>query len=586
MKIRQLLGRMGAAMLALALILVLALPALAQNDGMGRDGAGEGDNIISEMGILLLNVEEGSPADLAGLQSGDIVLAVNGIRVESLRPMWRVLSNAEPGDLMTLVVKSGSEVKVMPLTVGQRPGGRAYFGVTPLPVFGQKSTVDQIVGLDESGFGGNACSETMTPALFVIEIVPGGPADGAGLRRGDVIVAVDGVPVPGEEGIRDLIQSFTPGRVLALEVYSQGLAPGAGSHHTQLEIADRQGAPGTAYLGMQVAELQYVITDCGASGSSVAVEAAPPAPQADPRPELPVDPSAIVPPPAGLEHCTYEQTWAFGVTQVLPDGPAEAAGLAANDAILLINGKPIPANVQAESLLADYAPGQEVILHVVKPFDIAAGADAPGESDIALTLGEHPNVPGRAYLGIMGMPVIMGDTMSCSGTAPAEPVPAEPVPDEVEASDGGLAAAEKAIPQPATKGDDSAATITSADVTTPTETVEIYPAPSARADLAPGSAPTEDGFWMWCPKVGDTYTCLPPAGLDAPVIIAEPSGQHAMPVAPPPLSGGIIITGTTEFPTLITPSGGDTWCWTGQGFTLCQTGRPVAPGPSTDDDNQ
>lgn len=598
---RRGIRRVASVLLALVLMLAMALPALAQDHGQGgADGDGE-QKIISEMGILLLFVEEGSPADTAGLQSGDIVLAVNGIRVENLRPIWRVLRNAEPGDVMTLVVKSGSEVKVVPLVVGRRPGGRAYFGVTPFPVFGQRSTVDEIVGLDQSSLGAvgeEQCTERMTWALLINGLVPGGPAEAAGLLPGDVVVAVNGNPIPGEEGIREALQSLSPGDTLMLEVYSQGAAPGASSHFVEFTVGARPGAPGVAYVGAEIGHLQYVVTDCGATGGSTTVEALPAPIPGDFRPEAPVDPSAVVPPPAGLENCTYEQTWGFGVTQILPDGPAEAAGLAANDAIVLINGAPIPAGVQAESLLAGYAPGDEVTLHVIKPFDIASGADVPGESDVTLTLASHPNVPDRAFLGIMGMPVIMGDSMSCSGTAPAEPVPAEPVPGEpapaepapgeLAPNDDGVHSSEKSIPQVAVKGEGAVitATITSADVTTPTESIEDDLAPSARAEAGPGSTPTEDGLWLWCPRIEGTYTCFWPAGIDAPIVIAAEGDVQAVPVAPPAITGGAILSGTQELP-LIPGQGVPVYCWTGQGFTQCSMPQsPALPQPRTNEPNR
>jgi hypothetical protein len=289
-----------------------------------------------------------------------------------------------------------------------------------------------------------------------------------------------------------------------------------------------------------------------------------------------------VPPPTGLENCTYEQTWGFGVTEVLPEGPAGAAGLKANDAIVLINGAPIPPGIQAESLLAAYAPGDEVTLHVIQSFDPATGADSPGEANLTLSLGEHPNVPGRAYLGIMGMPVIMGETMSCSGTAPAEPVPSEPA-----SSDDGADLSDKAIPQPADKGEAVNATgvITSADVTTPTTMIERDPEPSARPEAAPGSAPSEDGLWLWCPQIEGAYTCFYPAGLDAPIIMEAEGGLQAVPVAPPAISGGAILTETQEIPLPVMPGQmAPVYCWTGQGFTLCQMPQsPELPHPRTDD---
>ncbi len=584
---RRKIAQIAGTVLALVLLLGVAMPAFAQGPDGSRGPAGE--QIISEMGILLLNVEEGGPAEAAGLQSGDIVLVINGVRVESLRPMWRVLRGTEPGDLMTLVVKSGSEVKIVPLVVGQRPGGRAYFGVTPIPVFGQRSTVDEIVGAQQSGSSESAdCSSSMRWALLVTDIAPGGPTDLAGLVPGDVVVAINGVPLPDEEYIHDFVRSYSPGETVSLEVYSQGDAPGEESHLAELTFEAQPDDPNMVYWGARVAELQYVVTDCGTSGGSVTVDAVPVLTEAVPAVpvvganpwtgEMPVDPSALVPPPDDMV-CTSEQTWGFGVTEVLPGGPAEQAGIRANDAIVEINGEPIPAGVQAESLLAAYAPGDVVTLHVIQPFDPATGADAPGDVEIDVTLGEHPNVAGRAYLGVMGMPVIMGETTTCSGSAPAEAMPEPDQSANPEGSASSEGSGDAAGNVTATVRPAPVPEVRAGDVTTP-------PAVVTATAMTTGTFVTADGLWIWCPLTDGVYTCEWPDALDAPIIIGAEGGMMPLPSVPPAISGGALISGTEVLPAMVLPQPEvPLYCWTGQGFSLCRVpGAPVLPQPRTDDD--
>jgi S1-C subfamily serine protease len=98
----------------------------------------------------------------------------------------------------------------------------AYLGVSTAPLYPQLATR---LGLP------------VTHGALVASVVSGGPADKAGLRAGhdhfrfqaedvprggDVIVALDGHPIRGEDELGSLLQGYEPGRVARLEVVRDG----------------------------------------------------------------------------------------------------------------------------------------------------------------------------------------------------------------------------------------------------------------------------------------------------------------------------------------------------------------------------
>ena len=67
-------------------------------------------------------VQDGSPAAAAGLKDGDIITAINGIKVDGEHPLDSLLVRFAPKDTISLdVLRDGSSIKIN-VTLGVRPG--------------------------------------------------------------------------------------------------------------------------------------------------------------------------------------------------------------------------------------------------------------------------------------------------------------------------------------------------------------------------------------------------------------------------------------------------------------------------------
>lgn len=65
------------------------------------------------------SVIPGSPADKAGLQENDIILSVDGTRVDEDHPLSRTIARKNPGDTVTLKVLSKGKEKVVKVELGE-----------------------------------------------------------------------------------------------------------------------------------------------------------------------------------------------------------------------------------------------------------------------------------------------------------------------------------------------------------------------------------------------------------------------------------------------------------------------------------
>ena len=74
-----------------------------------------------EFGVYVADVEPGGPADQAGLQAEDIILALDGTQINQSSPLSDLLFDYSPGDTVQLTVLRDGQETTIDLTLGQAP---------------------------------------------------------------------------------------------------------------------------------------------------------------------------------------------------------------------------------------------------------------------------------------------------------------------------------------------------------------------------------------------------------------------------------------------------------------------------------
>lgn len=75
-------------------------------------------------GVLIAGFAPDSPAAKAGLQKGDIVLAINAQEISDFRAAIRAIKKIEPGNVATLKIQRGLEEMTLEVKVAKRPPRR------------------------------------------------------------------------------------------------------------------------------------------------------------------------------------------------------------------------------------------------------------------------------------------------------------------------------------------------------------------------------------------------------------------------------------------------------------------------------
>lgn len=216
-----------------------------------------------------------------------------------------------------------------------------------------------------------AAQDNDEDGVLVVRVMPGSPAADAGLRRGDIILSVDGAPVNSAAELMNTIAAHAAGDEIEL-TYRHG------SEELTLTavLADADGRP---LLGVQPYQEQAQNqrrTDDGRTPSPMQPGTETPQPS---RPDaLPgfnfrqVEPGALV-------------------VDVLADGPAASAGLASGDVITAVDGEEVVGPEQLVEMIAGYAPDETITLTVVRGDE---------EMRVEATLAAREDDAERGFLGV------------------------------------------------------------------------------------------------------------------------------------------------------------------------------------------
>ncbi len=222
-------------------------------------------------------------------------------------------------------------------------------------------------GAEKSGEGDEAAFLSQQGVL-ITSVDPASPAGQADLRRGQIILRMDGIAVEYPQELQQMLQGHETGDAFTLDILS-----GPQTRTVTLIASDQRG-----YLGAGLLDASATLSssyDLPGSANTPPIS-----------------------PETGFSNPGFSQTLFLRavVLSLVADSPAEKAGLQAGDIITNVDEAAILTNDELITAIGSKSAGEIVVI------TFRRGANTLTET---ITLAEHPDDAGRGFLGVRLQPV-------------------------------------------------------------------------------------------------------------------------------------------------------------------------------------
>ena len=170
--------------------------------------------LANTKGALIDAVEKDSPAEKAGILEQDIIEKVNGKQVDTYIDVTRAISNTAPGTKVVVSVWRKGSVKDIAVMVGETPGDARVAKANDKKDDKKDAAPDRL-GLVVVEVGADV-RKAMKLDGGVLVNEADGAAERAGIRQGDVILAVNNTDVKSISQFNEIVARLDAKKAVAL----------------------------------------------------------------------------------------------------------------------------------------------------------------------------------------------------------------------------------------------------------------------------------------------------------------------------------------------------------------------------------
>lgn len=167
-------------------------------------------------GAMVNGVEPGTPADKAGVEAGDIITKFNGQTIDKAADLPRLVAATKPGTKGALQVFRRGGYKDLTVTIGEMDAPKAKAEAASEEAAPRTASAAAL-GLAVSDLSAAQKRELKQTGGVLVDEAQG-PAARAGLRAGDIILAVANVQIGSAKEFESVLGKLEKGRALSVLV--------------------------------------------------------------------------------------------------------------------------------------------------------------------------------------------------------------------------------------------------------------------------------------------------------------------------------------------------------------------------------
>ena len=171
-------------------------------------------------GAIITHVISGSPAEEAGVEEKDVIISVDGERVDDSSNLKNLISSGRPNDKTKLtVIRDGKEKKIT-VILGTRPGEKELadtfrHGNKQFDLLGL--IVESFTDADESGFGLGS-----EGGVQVVDVKQESSAGENNIQPGDIITEIGKTIISDADDYKVELESYSKGDTIMLRILRNG----------------------------------------------------------------------------------------------------------------------------------------------------------------------------------------------------------------------------------------------------------------------------------------------------------------------------------------------------------------------------
>jgi len=152
-------------------------------------------NLRADSGVVITSVVPSSPAAIAGLEQGDIIIRVDRTRIDSSRDIQSIIADEDPGEVIKIVVDRDGQLRTFYVKLTARP--TIQYQTAAMTASGTTLQTQTMLewGCTISPLSSELILKLAVPptirGVVVVAVAPAGLANNAGIIPGDIITKVN-----------------------------------------------------------------------------------------------------------------------------------------------------------------------------------------------------------------------------------------------------------------------------------------------------------------------------------------------------------------------------------------------------------